>query len=192
KANRVPDTPSRRAAKNHESVTAVGTPPVSIRNARLSTWNQCPKRRRPVVNEFARLRAGMAPALLSGHAGHHLQEESAHAEHRNRAVGRDLGVDAVRDDGSLRGAARRSERPARSGQRGGLRSMGWLDASEYFMIETLEAERAEDLARSARLARTRPERDPAPRPSAGPRRSGPASPDRGGAPWPPSCCRGGG
>jgi len=42
--------------------------------------------------------------------------------------------------------------------------MGWLDASELFLIETLEAERAEDLARSAHLVRTQVERDPPPRP----------------------------
>ena len=32
--------------------------------------------------------------------------------------------------------------------------MGWLDASDLLLIESLEAERAEDLARSAHLART--------------------------------------
>src|SRR4030095_8601048 len=169
-----------------------GAPPVPIRNARFSTWNQCPSRRVGVFNEFTRLRAGTEPALLSGHAVHHAQEESAHAEDRNRAVGRGLCNDAVRDLGSLRGAARRSECPARSGQRGGLSLMGWLDASELFLIETLEAERAEDLARSARLVRTQVERaPPAGPPSAGPRRSRPASPHRGAAPRPPSCCPGG-
>ena len=63
--------------------------------------------------------------------------------------------------------------------------MGWLDANEYLMLETLGAERVEDIYRAANAPRGDAD-EPALRT---PRRYALAWRRRADDPRPPSCCR---